>query len=127
MAQVDTQKSVLVVDDEPRILRVVKVSLGLAGYDVVTTTSGVEALQLSRIRNFDVILLDLVMQPLSGFDVLAKLREFSQTPVIVFTAKSDFGARALKEGANGYISKPFMPEQLTKKIEDTLNSRKADA
>ena len=119
-----SKKRVLVVDDEPGILRFVRISLRVAGYDITTTSSGKEALQLAQAQNFDIMLLDILMHPLTGFDVLAKLREFSQIPVIAITAKSDLGTQAMDQGANGFISKPFMPEQLARKIEETLDVHK---
>jgi two-component system, OmpR family, KDP operon response regulator KdpE len=117
-----TKKRILVVDDEPGILRFVRISLSLAGYDVITTTSGEEGLKLVDSAKPDLMLLDILMTPLSGFDVLAKLREFSNLPVIVFTARSDIGEKAVKEGASGFIAKPLLPEQLMRKIEDILDS-----
>ena len=119
------KKSVLVVDDEPSILHVIKIALGIAGYDIVTTTNGEAALQLVQTQTFDIMLLDILMLPLTGFDVLKRLREFSQIPVIAMTAKNDLGARALKEGANDFVAKPFLPEQLVKKIEDNLDAHKS--
>ncbi|MBI2873231.1 MAG: response regulator [Chloroflexi bacterium] len=80
----DARKRVLVVDDEPDILRVASTILGLAGYDVTTTTSGEEALLLAQSNKPDVMLLDLLMQPLTGFDVLDKLRVFSQAATDFF-------------------------------------------
>jgi len=115
------KKRILVVDDEPGILRFVSTSLGLAGYDVLTTTSGEEALQLARSQRPDIMLLDVLMQPLTGFDVLDRLRTFSKMPVLVFTARKDIAERAIKEGANGYITKPFVPNELVKKIQEVLN------
>lgn len=127
LTPVNTKKRVLVVDDEPGVLRFIKVSLSLAGYEVITAISGEEGLKLVDTAKPDVMLLDILMTPLTGFDVLERLRESSQIPVIVFTARSDIGARALKEGASGFFTKPFIPEQLVKKIEDTLNARNTEA
>lgn len=115
----------MVVDDEPGILRFVRTILDLAGYDVITTTSGEESLQLAQSQPVDIIILDILMQPLSGFDVLEKLRTFSKVPVIVFTAQREIAEAALKEGADGYIEKPFRPEQLTRKIQDVLDKQAA--
>lgn len=117
----------LVVDDEPGVLRFTRISLSVAGYDVVTTTSGEEALKLMDSVEPDIVILDLVMVPLTGFDVLTKLREFSQVPVIITTARNDMGAQALKEGANGFIAKPFNSVQLIKVIEDTVDGHEASA
>ncbi len=116
----------LVIDDEPGVLRFTSVSLTVAGYEVITTTSGEEALKLVESAKPDIMLLDVLMTPLTGFDVLEKLRAFSNLPVIIFTARNDIGAQALKEGANGFIAKPFRPEQLLQKIEDTLNAHKTE-
>lgn len=124
LTKVDTKKRVMVVDDEPGVLRFVSISLSVVGYEVITTTSGEEALKLVDTAKPDIILLDLLMALLTGFEVLKRLRAFSKLPVIVFTARGDIGAQTLEEGANGFIAKPFMPEHLVKKIEDTLDAHK---
>ena len=111
----------LVVDDEAGILRFVRTILELSGYEVFTTTNGEEAVNLARSQPVDVVILDVLMQPVSGFEVLEKLRSFSQTPVIMFTAQREISDMALKVGANGYLEKPFKPEQLTQKIREVLN------
>ena len=113
-------KRILVVDDEPAILRFVQSSLSLAGYDVIITTSGEEALQLTEAKTPDLMLLDIFMTPLSGFDVLAKLRTFSQIPVIVFTARSNVAKQAFELGANGFLAKPFKLDELQTKISGLL-------
>jgi DNA-binding response OmpR family regulator len=117
---VDNKKRVLVVDDEPRILHFVRVNLNLSGYDVITTTSGEEALRLLESEKPDIMLLDILMTPMSGFDVLSQLRTFSRLPVVVFTGRDDIAATAMREGADDYIAKPFRPEELTKKINNIL-------
>ena len=121
-----SKKRVLVVDDEAGILSFVKISLSMAGYEVITTTRGEEGLRLVETAKPDIMLLDILMTLVTGFDVLEKLRPSFHLPVIVFTAKSDVGERAMKEGANGYITKPFMPEQLVTKIEEVLNGHRAE-
>jgi DNA-binding response OmpR family regulator len=119
------KKRVLVVDDEPGVLRFVKIGLTAAGYDVTTTSSGEEALRLVRDHAPDIVLLDVMMVPMTGFEVLEKLRAFSQVPVIVFTARSFILEQAIKNGANGFIAKPFQPDELINKIETMLNARDA--
>lgn len=111
------------VDDEARVLRFVKVSLSIAGYDAITTTSGEESLQLIASAKPDIVLLDIFMAPLTGFDVLQRLRPHSQIPVIVFSARSDMADLAHQKGANGFLPKPFLPEQLVRKVRDVLESR----
>jgi len=118
---VNTKKRVLAVDDEPGILRFVQTALRLAGFEVLTTTSGEEALELARSQNPDIVLLDILMQPLTGFEVLERLRAFSKVPVIVFTAHREVGEMALKEGANATMTKPFKPDDLVKKIRAVLD------
>ncbi|MBI2860335.1 MAG: response regulator [Chloroflexi bacterium] len=116
----NAKRHVLVVDDEPAVLRFIKAGLTLAGYDVTTTASGEEALELVRSRKPDIMLLDILMVPLDGLQVLDRLRAFSKVPVIVFTARSNIAEESLKLGANGFIAKPFRPDELLKKIEDVL-------
>ncbi len=114
------KRRVLVVDDEPGILRFVKIGLTSAGYDVTTTNNGEEALRIVRAQEPDIILLDLLMAPMSGFDVMKELRTFSQVPVLVFTARNLSEDQLPMSNANGLISKPFQPKELLKKIESTL-------
>jgi two-component system KDP operon response regulator KdpE len=122
---VEKKKRVLVIDDEPGVIRFVKINLALAGYNVITALNGEEGLKLVQSEKPDIILLDILMEPMTGFDVLVKLRKFSQVPVIVFTARNDIGTLAITEGANGFIAKPFKPDELKKKIREILN-RKGD-
>ncbi len=113
---VDTKKRVLVVDDEPGIGNILRIKLRLAGYEVITTTSGAEAIELVRTNEPDVVLLDILMPDVTGFDVLERVRTFSSVPIIVFTARRDIAERAMKCGANDSIAKPFDPDQLVEKI-----------
>jgi DNA-binding response OmpR family regulator len=114
------KKRVLAVDDEKGILNFVRVSLDLFGYEVTTTTTGAEALQFARSEKFDIIILDIVMAPMDGLEVLLELRTFSQVPVIVFTALNSVAKKALELGANGSIAKPFLPKELAKIMEDVM-------
>lgn len=117
------KQRVLVVDDEPGVIRFVKINLALAGYEVISTTSGEEALPLIKSKKPDILLLDVFMTPITGFEILVELRTFSQLPVIVFTARNDVGKTAIKEGANGFIAKPFKPGDLIKKIREILKTK----
>lgn len=116
-------KRVLVVDDERGILRFTRVALRLAGYDVLTASGGEEGLRLAEADHPDIIVLDLVMAPVSGFDVLARLRCFSQVPVIVLSAQSYVADRALTMGASATLPKPFLPADLTRKIREILEAK----
>ncbi len=118
---VDVKTLALVVDDEPGILRFVKVGLTHAGFKVVATTSGVQALEFARTGEPDIIILDLYMEPLTGFDVLKEVRTFSPVPVIIITARREAAQIALALGANSYVLKPFLPEQLAREIRRVIN------
>ena len=115
------KKRVLIVDDEPQIGKIFGLKLKLAGYDVSTLTSGAEAINLISKQNFDILLLDILMPDVTGLDVLEKVREFSQVPVIVFTARPDIFEIAKSIGANDYIAKPLNPDHLVEKIKNFLN------
>jgi two-component system response regulator VicR len=116
----DMKKRVLVVDNEPGILNFVRIKLRLAGYEVITTTSGEEVLKLAEKEKPDIMLVDVLMQPLTGLDVLTRLRTFSQLPVIVFTGNDRVVSMALQEGANDFIAKPFNADILVEKIKSCL-------
>lgn len=111
------KKQILIVDDEPGILRILEIQLNNDGYDVITTESGAEAIGLVREKNPDIVLLDILMPGMTGLEVLEDIRAFSSVPVIIFTANNKVVEEAMKLGANGSIPKPFVPEELTKKIE----------
>ncbi len=114
------KKRVLVIDDDPKVLHFVTLALSVAGYDVTTTHDGEKGLELADSFKPDIVLLDMVMYPLSGFDVLTRLRERSDIPILMFTARADIEAFATREGASGFISKPFRAEQLVRKIQEIL-------
>ncbi len=125
--QMDTKKSVLIVDDEPKIGKIFGLKLKLAGYDVVSTTRGAEAIELVRTQKFDVMLLDVLMPDVTGMDVLDRVRAFSQIPIILFTARADIFEIAKRCGANDYISKPINPDHLIEKIKAILGETTSKA
>ena len=115
---------ILAVDDEPGVLRFVKASLSLGGYEVFTAAGGEEALRLVKSEKPDIMLLDILMTPVNGFDVLKKLRAFSKIPVIAFTARNDIADAVLEAGADAFIDKPFKPDDLALKIRELLDRGK---
>ena len=119
------KKRVMVVDDEPGILRVLSIHLKLHGYEPVTTPSGSAAIDLVRTREPDVVLLDILLPDMNGFEVFEKVRGFSQVPVIVFSASQKAVEIAPMVGANASISKPFNPDQLLGKIKTVLEGHKS--
>ena len=109
-----SKPAVLVVDDEPQILRVMRASFPIRGYEVLTASSGKEALdQLSK-QVPDLVILDLAMPEMSGLEVCRRVREFSTVPIIILSAKGSESDKvaALDLGADDYVTKPFGMDEL---------------
>ncbi len=121
----DSEKrpTVLVVDDQPRVLRFIEIDLKIRGFTAVTTTSGAEALRLIRSREPAVMLLDIVMPEMDGFEVLRRLRGFSDMPVIAFSASHASQDDALRWGADDFMTKPFHPDEMVRRIGLLLEGR----
>lgn len=100
---------VLVIDDEPQILRALRINLSVRGYDVRTAATGAEALRAAADFRPDVVVLDLGLPDMSGIDVLGGLRGWSSAPVLVLSARTDAFDKvaALDAGADDYVTKPF--------------------
>jgi DNA-binding response OmpR family regulator len=113
-------RSVLVVEDEPRILRFLSISLRASGYNVVSTMRGDQAIDLVKSEKPDIIILDVFLPGADGFEVLKELRIFSQLPVIVMSARDSLGSNALELGATEFLAKPFKPEQLVQRMKAIL-------
>jgi len=113
---------ILVVDDELRIVRVVRMNLEMEGYRVITASSGTEALRRVREDLPDLVLLDVGMPELDGFETLRLLREISDVPVIMLTVRSDEEdiVHGLELGADDYITKPFRTRELISRIRAVL-------
>ncbi len=117
-----TPPVVLVVDDEPRMIRFIRMNLELERYRVIEASNGLEALEQVRDQLPDLVLLDVMMPELDGFETLQLLREISTVPVIILTAKRDEDdiVRGLELGADDYITKPFSPRELTSRVNAVL-------
>jgi DNA-binding response OmpR family regulator len=113
---------ILVVDDEARMRRFVRMNLDLEGYDVFEAENGLIALQRVRDDMPDLILLDVMMPDLDGFETLARIREVSSVPVIMLTVKGDEDdrIRGLDLGADDYVTKPFSARELVSRIRAVL-------
>jgi two-component system KDP operon response regulator KdpE len=121
MSKADKKNRVLVVDDHPKLLRFIEIDLKLRGFEVITTTSGEEALKMVDSVKPDIILLDVIMPEMNGFDVLKKLRNFTQLPVIAFSASPANKGGALEMGANDFIDKPFQSDEIARRITALIN------
>lgn len=113
---------VLVCDDEPQILRALKVILRDAGYEAVPADSGEEALDLAAIRPPAAAIVDLMLPDIDGVEVTKRLREWSEMPIIVLSAVGEEEAkvRALAAGADDYVTKPFGPSELIARLQAAL-------
>lgn len=123
-------KKILVVDDEPMVIRMATDALTARGFTVVSASNGYEGLIAARSEKFDLILLDVVMPDLDGHEVLARLRRDDRTkdiPVIHLSAIGDFDQQlqAMKDGSKDYITKPIKPTELADRVEAFLDPTKA--
>jgi two-component system KDP operon response regulator KdpE len=109
---------VLVIDDEPQILRALRINLSVRGYDVITASSGAAALRAAAERRPDVVVLDLGLPDMSGIDVLAGLRGWMTAPVVVLSARTDPSQKveALDAGADDYVTKPFSMDEFLARL-----------
>ncbi len=109
---------VLVVDDEPQIVRALRINLSVRGYEVITAGTGAAALRAAADKHPDVIILDLGLPDMDGIEVLAGLRGWSAAPVIVLSARTDSTDKveALDAGADDYVTKPFGMDELLARL-----------
>lgn len=115
-------KTVLVVEDEPQIARIVRDYLQHAGFAVVTTADGAEAVTLTRRSRVDLVVLDLGLPHLDGLDVARQLRRDTDIPIIMLTARVEESDRllGLDVGADDYVTKPFSPRELVARVRAVL-------
>ena len=113
---------ILAVDDEPRYLEIIRFNLETAGYRVACAASGEEALDVFTADDADLIVLDLMLPGIDGFEVCRLVRERSSCPVIMLTAKGaeEDKVRGLRLGADDYVTKPFSAQELLARVEAVL-------
>ena len=119
---------ILVVDDEPHIVEVVRAYLGREGHEVATAADGESALELAALRPPDLVVLDVMLPRRSGFEVLRELRaRGSDAAVILLTARDDLVDRVagLEIGADDYLTKPFEPRELVARVSAVLRRTRA--
>lgn len=117
-----TKSLVLIVDDEPRYLKLLRFNLEQSGYQVVTAATGEEAIKAAASGNPNLILLDLRLPDMDGYEVCQRIREFSTAPIIMVTAKAEVvdKVQGLRLGADDYITKPFSADELLARVETVL-------
>jgi two-component system, OmpR family, KDP operon response regulator KdpE len=114
----EARPTVLVCDDEPQILRALKVILREAGFEALGTETAREALDTAAVRAPDAAIVDLVLPDGDGVEVCAQLRSWSEMPILVLSAvgEEDQKVRALEAGADDYVTKPFGPQELVARL-----------
>jgi len=123
MTRPEKKKRVLVVDDQPKVLKFIEIDLKLRGFEVFCAVSGEQALELVNSVKPDIMLLDMVMPGKDGFEVLQELRACSKIPVIAFSASPGNQDPALRAGASDFMHKPFNPEDMARKINALLRGK----
>lgn len=119
----DEKQKILVVDDNPRIARVLQIELQAAGYRVATEGNGKRAYERIMREDYDLVVLDIMLPEMDGFEICKRVREVSEKPpIIMLTAKDDIQDKiaGLKLGAVDYMTKPFSDDELLIRIQNTL-------
>ena len=121
--------AVLVVDDEPAIVRALSAALQARGYRPITANTGAEAINIAATHNLAVIILDLNLPDFDGVEVCRRVREWSRTPIIILTVEGadDRKVAALDEGADDYVTKPFSMPELLARVRVALRHHEAGA
>jgi DNA-binding response OmpR family regulator len=120
-------KRILIVDDEPRYLRLLEANLRTEGYEVAIAHDGVQALDVFSAQPIDLVLLDVMMPRLDGFGACQRLREFSNVPIVILTARGEEQdrVRGLDLGADDYLVKPFSATELLARVRAVLRRAQA--
>jgi DNA-binding response OmpR family regulator len=113
---------ILVVDDDPLLVRLVRTNLEKAGYRVLTAADGEQAIDVAANELPDLVVLDLMLPKLDGYEVCRRIREFSMVPVVMLTARGEpvDRLRGFEMGADDYVSKPFVPAELLARVRAVL-------
>ena len=114
--------NILICDDQPDIVNALKIYLTPEGYNLLTADNGEDALEIARQEDLHLILLDIMMPRMDGITATAKIREFSNVPIILLTAKSETEDKVLglNVGADDYITKPFVPVEVLARVRSHL-------
>lgn len=122
------EKKVLVIDDEKPIVEILKINLQRDGYMVFEAYNGEDGLNKARMLSPDIILLDIMLPKMNGFDVCKKIREFSNVPIIMLTAREDEVDKilGLELGADDYITKPFSVREISARVKANIRRSTSD-
>lgn len=122
------QAKVLIIDDEPQIRKFLRISLGAQGYEVIEAENGKSGIEKCALETPHLVILDLGLPDLDGQEVLTKIREWSEVPIIVLSVRANEEEKvtALDRGANDYVTKPFGIAELIARVRAILRSRKSE-
>lgn len=118
-------KTILLVDDEPIMLKMLKWRLETQGYQVINAASGIEALKIIETQTIDIVITDVRMPIMDGLTLVKKMKQLDQAPpCLVMSGHGDIDMNSLAQqvGANGYVSKPVKFEELNQLVEHNMNS-----
>ncbi len=120
------KEQILIVDDEPRFVRLIEANLETEGYQVLKASTGKEAVEATVANKPDLVLLDVMMPEMDGFQACARIREFSNVPIIMLTARGEEDQRikGLNLGADDYIVKPFSAGEMLARVRSVLRRAK---
>lgn len=124
----EARPRVLIIEDEPGIVDFIELGLNYEGFEVASVNNGLEGLEMALTKQFDLILLDLMLPLLDGIEVCRKVRQVSPVPIIILTARDDLDDRVmgLDAGADDYITKPFQFKELVARIRAILRRQSLD-
>ena len=120
------REKILVIEDDPKISRLLEIELKFEGFDVFFAYDGKEGLNMAKYGSYDLILLDVMLPKMSGMEVCKRIRETSQVPIIMLTAKDEISDKIVgfDYGADDYMTKPFSNEELLARIKALLRRTK---
>ena len=120
---------ILVVDDEVLLVKGIRLNLQNEGYDVITGSNGAEAVQIAQSQSPDLIILDVMMPEMDGLEACSRIREFSQVPIIMLTAKAEDMDKLMgfEHGADDYLTKPFNILELKARVRSLLRRSQVQA
>lgn len=122
----ENKKKILIVDDDPDIVKIIKMRLVYEGFEVIEAYEGLEGLEKARSQKPDLIVLDLLMPRITGFEILKILKvdeQYKHIPILVLTGQSEkcYQKFGMALGANDYMCKPFVTEELVRRVKGMVN------
>jgi two-component system KDP operon response regulator KdpE len=123
MRPTNSRQRILIVDDDPKLIRLLREVLSAAGYEVLASSDGRQAIETAAMEQPDLMVLDIMLNDMDGYQVARRVREFSNIPIIMLTAKVTEADKltGFNAGADDYITKPFSSKELLARVRAVLN------